>query len=338
VARGVIDHEQAAAFTSTTGHSDFTWTVYARADTLGPIAGGHALACARAVVVLCHGGFCNRHVWASLAPIICRKSPHAVVLVPDLYGSPDAPYCADVTPAQLQPTALTTVLRSWLAMLGLDSAPQVLVGHSYGATCLLSAADSDFGPRVWRVAVTPFFARGLQRVILRMMAPVLGVGLRWRWYRRLFTRWNLQVNAYYRTFTPELRKTVERLTVQQPARLVAAYFRALSRAVPAVASELRRCSLVLVETDPLLPQEAAIDLLRKTGLNERQVYLLGAGEHYPQVENLEFPEKSARNVDEIAAIVDIAINDGLAVDTSSAAAAEATNTIAQPTDDERTAE
>jgi hypothetical protein len=43
------------------------------------------------------------------------------------------------------------------------------------------------------------------------------------------------------------------------------------------------------------------------GLKETQVYMLGSGEHFPHVENLQRPEWSARNVDEIAAVIDTAV-------------------------------
>jgi hypothetical protein len=157
VKAGLVDRARAKAFCASTGYRDFAWAVYARRETLGAIASGRALAAARFAVVLCHGLFTSRHIWRPVAVAVCRNNPQAVVLAPDLYGTGESSCRDDVTEAQLEPTALKTVLRKWIALIGLEGVPQVLLGHSFSAMAVLAATDADFGPNVRRVAMTPLF-------------------------------------------------------------------------------------------------------------------------------------------------------------------------------------
>ncbi len=303
---GLLTPERCAAFRALTGYAQVGWSVFGHTGRLGPLTNMSALARATDIVVLLHGMFCSRQEWIDVALAICRDNALAVVLVPDLLGCgesrflPDAPSATQISPRGMARTALAL-----LDLLSVRDLPCVLVGHSIAGTALLSVGDGELGERISRIAITPVYpedttmGRGSTRAWARVIGAVARVGALKRFMASSIHR----------------RPDIQDLPDGMKERMVAEFLRAsptvlkllfgqLADARPASADGLHRCLVLVGEDDPLAPPARTLDALTFSGLPAATVeHLIGNG-HYPHADNDRRPERTGRNVADLARYVE----------------------------------
>ncbi len=304
---GLVSRELCRRFLAASGYAGFGWSMYAHTSRLGPISESALLARASDLVVIAHGTLCTRKSWGHVAAALCRNNAQAVVLVPDVLGFGESRF-AERVPAleQLRPRALAETLLAWLELLGVRDLPTVLAAHSAAAVALLSVSDEELGERTARVAITPVFPSedaGLRRSLWVAALLLTCIGW-WKW---------LANKLAYLAFVhgPDARRydRAEQLAMYEnfcsvPGALIARLCRALALARPAPGDRLERCAICVGNDDPLAPEARVLAAIERLGLPARSVYRMASGGHNPYAEDAAFPGWTARNVDDIARVID----------------------------------
>ena len=297
-------------FLQDTGYADFGWSMYAATGRLGPIDAAAVLGRASEVIILMHGLFTSRAMWAPLALRLVRDNASAVVLVPDLHGFGESAFAAKVPPpSQLSPLGALTAVRDWRSLLGLANVPTVLMGSCYAASGLLAVGDEELEPYVSRVALTPSipaFNPGYRqsiRLASSLMMPTLG-GL--PAVRRAVPNRLCTAQGGRRVVAP-LRRELSDAAASMPRGRLVGMMRALIETNPVEAARLARCLVVTAPDDPVAPSDLIEAALAAGGMPRQQLFRLVGGGHYPLLESEDMPGWCARNADELVAVVDAAL-------------------------------
>ncbi|HUS32614.1 MAG TPA: alpha/beta fold hydrolase [Kofleriaceae bacterium] len=306
-AKGAISPAAARAFRERTGYADFGWSVVGRTDRLGAITDPRAYARAGEAVVMIHGGFATRESWISVATPVAQGNGQTLVFIPDLSGYGVSRY-QERRPAQQQvsPQGSLDGVLAWMELIGVRELPLVLVGHSLGATALMTASDDALGARTWRVAVAPVFPAvdWRQRWGLRL-APAMGLSLAWiPGVKRLVANMTFQLAPAARAYEPEERQRMLEAFMALPAPTLIRSSRQYSYARPAPSTELARCVVVLSENDPVAPMQRMLRALAELEFPEHQIHRLVSQGHLPHGQTAINPEWTQRNIVELAAIID----------------------------------
>ena len=304
---GAISPAAARAWRERTGYADFGWAVVGRTDRLGPLTDPRAYARAGELVLMIHGGMTTRESWMDIAAHVAQGNGQTLAFVPDVSGYGVSRYQRK-WPRREHASAEGTLdgLLAWIELLGVRDLPLVLVGHSMGATALMTATDEQLGPRTWRLAVAPVIPAHdwQQRWGLRML-PGLGVAFAWvpgvkRLVGKLVLVWGPSAKAYAR----HERERMLEAFMQLPAPTFVRGAYEFSRARPAPRDQLARCAVVLAENDPVAPIERMTKMLARLEFPADQIHRLVAEGHVPHGEAAMHPEWTQRNIIELAAIIE----------------------------------
>ena len=306
-AAGVLDDSAIEAFRAATGYDDFSWSLYARDERLGPVEDPLALARAKQTIVLLHGLFSSGDLWQDVAVGIARDNGLAAALVPDVIGFGQSRFGKSVPRGVLDPVGLVRTMNAWLELIGMDGTPTVVMGHSYSASALMCARESDLGPDVHRICITPalFFYRWHLRLKARfdgVMAAIafsLPSRVRW-WLARFLFRRDPSLARTHLGVRDDMARSAIRLGAFRVARL----FWGVAGARPASPEELGACTVVTTPDDPLVSLELAKSSITAAGIPDSQWYRLVYGGHFPQLVDDDHPEWGARNVHELVSLVD----------------------------------
>jgi serine/threonine protein kinase/pimeloyl-ACP methyl ester carboxylesterase len=304
-AQNLISAAKTNEFFKSSGYAEMGFSVYASTARLGSINDPLCLARATDVVVLVHGWAATREVWGHVAPAICRDNAQAIVLVPDFWGFGESIYSSAPTVEQLALVRACEVLRQWLALLGIDGLPRVIVGHSLSATALMLSNDDDMGATTSRVALSPILPAYSEEYRKRVRLGVHAAGtiglipVVHRWLLRRLSR-----------DAPSMQELSEDVREKMAATAIAAHsalFRTMFRSVLATGRfdkrAQRRMMLLIGQNDPLITENALTNAIEDLGFSNGQVVHLATGGHYPHLESAAHPEWTARNVAEIVHLV-----------------------------------
>jgi pimeloyl-ACP methyl ester carboxylesterase len=303
---GLLAPERCADFRALSGYVEMGWSVYGHAGRLGPITTMSALARATDLVVILHGMFCNREQWEDVALAICRDNAQAVVLVPDQLGcgesrfAEDGPLREHVSQAAIVRSAL-----GWLDLLAVRDLPTVLVGHSISGAALLSVPCSDLGERVSRIAITPIFPadNAFARGGTWAWAFLFGLTSRAAFFKRMWADL-MRGRPEMAELSDEAKEKLTTEVLRASPRVLARLFQEYASARPAPVEGLERCLVLIGDDDPIAPAARMMKSLADAGYSLDTIeHLVGNG-HYPQCEHGEAPERTARNVGDIAHFVD----------------------------------
>jgi serine/threonine-protein kinase len=306
-AAGALPAEPVRAFRERTGYADFGWAVFGRTDRLGALTDPRAYARAGELVVMIHGGMCTRESWADIAAHVAQSNGQTLVLVPDLAGYGVSRFQKRLPhPEQLGAEGMIDGALAWLELIGVRELPLVLVGHSLGATAVLSATDDMLGPRTSRVAVSPIFPAVDWRQRWGLLAlPPVGLALMWiPGVKRLLGNMTFLWSKAARLYTQEERKRLRDAFVQLPTPTLVRTARRFAAAKPAPTDQLARSVVVLSEKDPVAPFPRMMAALRRLEFPEHQIHRLVAEGHFPHGPAAMHPEWTHRNIIELTAIID----------------------------------
>jgi pimeloyl-ACP methyl ester carboxylesterase len=293
--------EGARKFRESTGYAELGWSIYGRTDRLGPL-GPFALARAGEIVVLLHGWLCTRELWHDMAMALVRDQPDALVLVPDLAGCGESRF-GEVTDEQLQPRALGAMVMRWLGLLGLRELPGVLCGHSMAGLAILTIDPALLGDRLARVTLTPALMElvPLQRAIGLSAARLVELSVRLPRLRRAIDA--LVGNPLTAPgLGHDIRHTMKREFARATPHVVATLARAVCnlRMGPRA---LEGVEVVLGERDPTLPRRVDAAMLARFGCSPDRFHMMASGGHLPHLSDVNHPEWTARNQDELVRII-----------------------------------
>jgi hypothetical protein len=299
-ASGLLRPQACAAFRARTGYADFGWSVYGREDTLGRLDAPLAFARARQAVLLAHGFTNVRDSWQAVAAPLCRDHGDVVVVAPDLYGFGTSKVAEPVDPARATPRAAMASLVAFQELIGTAPIPTLLVGHSMGATALLTCRDDELPAGMNRVAITPVFPS--HHAALRAKLQL------WAFILRTFGRSSRMLHNIagkfveseeMRDYTQAEKALAFKTMVEASPTVQAAFADGFCDAAPADPAQLARCTIVVVRGDPIASEKVLVRALRDLGIGSDRVRRLVGGAHAPQYELAEHPEWTARNVGEI---------------------------------------
>ncbi len=304
VARGFLRQEVIDPALGRLGLADIGFSVYTATARLGALTDPALLSRVTEVIVLVHGWTCTRFAWRTIAPSLCRDNPLALVVVPDLHGAGETRWVGTPTRAQASLRSMADSVLVLARLLGIDAIPTVLLAHSMGAMSLLTVDDADLPDNVARVLLNPVFPSKLPAVRRAFLAAALVVSTlgRFEWMRRVLVAWVLR--------DPNLRGLAPVDRAALSANLQACWPGATERVLIALATapfragRQRRVTLISGVDDPLMRDE---DVLRaaaaQLGLDPAHVHRIASGGHSPHLSLVMHPEWAARNIDEIARIV-----------------------------------
>ncbi len=308
---GLLERDAVSRFRQHTGHADFTWSMYARDERLGPLTHPFALARVRETVILLHGLFTNREVWKDVAVGIARDNGLAVALTPDLLGFGESPYADSAPPELCSPDRLVSTTSEWLALIGLGKAPTVMLGHSISASALMCARQKDLGPEVNRICITPVLPASnpsgrLMTSIYRLLAYILA----WlpRWLMRRIARILFRRDPSLQRISVPARNEMADSAVRLGPRRVASLFRWLGHARFAPPNEIQSCTVVTTPDDPLVSIQLVEETIHAAGVSEERRFQLVYGGHFPQLIDEAHPEWGARNVHELVSVIDTVLD------------------------------
>jgi serine/threonine-protein kinase len=293
-----------ARFAARTGYADLGFTVYGNSGRLGRLTDPSACARATEVVVLVHGMFSNRESWAPVAPAVARDNAQALVIAIDHSGFGEA-RLADKSPApaHVSPRGVVAMLTAWLELLGLRDLPTVLVGHSFGATSLLTVRDDELGERVSRLAVTPVFPSvdARYRALLQATAGLLPTIGALALVRKLMAK---MFASGARQYTAREQRLMAGEFERALPTVVAAVAREYAASAPAAGDQLQRCLVAIADVDPVAPAEILEPALDALGFPRTHVRrLVATGGHFPHGEQDAHPEWTLRNVADLTACI-----------------------------------
>ncbi len=302
---GGVATEDARELLHNTGYRDIGWTLYATSERLGPLTNPQLLGRARRVFVLMHGLLCARQVWTNVALGLVTHNPDCVVLTPDVAGFGDTAWRDDVTEQQLAPAALTTGVRDWLRLLGLGSVPVVLVGHSICAVSMMCTPDHELPASYSRVAIAPTFAfcdSGYRKRMSRA-ATLLGSLGRVDLVRRIAAVRMIRRGEETHAYTDDVKNYFIERSLDVRATVLSRLIRGLVTAKPVRGSDATRCAVLLTAVDPLAPPHVVDQALAELEFPTANVHRFAQGGHFPHCEVQGRPEWTARNIDEMVAIL-----------------------------------
>lgn len=308
---GLLERDAVTRFHQQTGHADFTWSMYARDERLGPLTHPFALARARETVVLLHGLFMNREVWKDVAVGIARDNGLAVALTPDLLGFGESPFADGASAALCSPDRLVSSTTEWLELIGLGRAPTVMLGHSISALALMCVRQSDLGPEVNRICVTPVLPSSRRSARLTVyLYRFLAFVISWlpRWLLRKVARVLFRRDPSLQRISVPARDEMAESAVRLGTRRVASLFRWLERARLAPPDEIQSCTVVTTHDDPLVSIKLVEETIRAAGVTEERRFQLVYGGHFPQLIDEAHPEWGARNVHELISVIDTVLD------------------------------
>jgi serine/threonine-protein kinase len=305
-AKGLLPAAACAELRARTGYGDIGWTVFGNSGRLGALGEPAAYARATEVAVLLHGLLSTREVWFNVASAICRDNAQALVLVPDVFGFGETRFHT-VPPSHehASPRGLMELVLGWLSLLNLRELPKVLVGHSLGAVALLSVTDDDVGERTSRIALTPVFPfvdpgykRRLQLAgkLVKYVNSLPGL-------KKILANTAVKHAPEIRRYTAEERRIMAEEFERVPAGVMSRISTAYAEARPAAADQLKRCLIIIGESDPLAPEPVVAEALATIGFPATHVRRLATSGHYPHAEQSEHPEWTLRNIFDIVSAV-----------------------------------
>lgn len=305
-ATGHISTEAFRAFRQQSGCADHGWRSYGRLSRLGAIDTPGALARADELVVLIPGGLCTREAVDELAQALVRHNGSALVLALDSAGYGDCRFSATPSAEQASSAGLIRAVHSLLQLLQLDNLPTVLVGHSRAATGLLAVGDDELGGNVCRVALTPTFPSVYPWFRFKLRVGSL---LRWvdRWprVRAKLARLLIYRSKHVLNYAEPLREMVRRCLDETSGVVLQRTLGGQAQSKPVGSEQLKRCAIIVVCDDPLLPDAILIRALRRLRLPDSHVFRLASGGHVPHAETVGSPESVARNISEIVRMIDV---------------------------------
>jgi hypothetical protein len=305
---GLVAEGTLAAVRDASGLADLGFSCFMSSARLGPLDEPGALARASELVVLLPGLFATRNVYDDLAAVLARDNAGSLVISVDILGHGTSPYAPEEpTPEHARPLSSLRAVRHALAALGLSELRTVLVGYSFSAAALLASDDADFGPEASRVALMPVMpalhegvARRFRRT-LRFM-PLLPT---WRWARRAILKRSACRLAREPLDEPGLHDLVESACAMTNARLSSLLEGSL--ATP-LASALARCLVVTSPGDPVSPSQVVEPGLMARGVPLRHIFRLPSGGHLPLMIGAVHPEWRARNLSDLAQVIESALD------------------------------
>lgn len=305
IADNLVDAQLAKSLLAETGVDEIGFSLYISTARLGPITDATSLNRAVEVVLLAHGWGTTREEWEHVSVAVCRDNAQAIVIVPDLWGFGETKFIAAPTVEQMALSALNRLIKKFLQVLGLETLPRVIVGHSLSATALLLSNDDEMGAATSRVAMSPVlpaYSEDYRRRIRRGSGIIKTLGR-----IDIMRRWLIKQLAREAPSVQELRQDVrERMAAVALAGhqdLFSTMFQSILGTGRFDKHGQRRLILLLGENDPLVTNAAIKDAIEDLNLSAPQVVNLATGGHYPHLESEAHPEWTARNIAEIVHII-----------------------------------
>lgn len=305
MAEDLVPQDKAEEFFAKTGYVELGFSVYVSTARLGLITDPACLARATEAVALIHGWGVTRQTWEHVAPAICRDNAQAVVLVPDFWGFGESRFAVAPTATQVSLLGAVDALRILLALLGFDSLPKVIVGHSLSATSLILTNDDQIGATTSRIAISPVLPAYSEQYRKRVR---LGIYMAQTIGRIAFgQKWLIRKLAHESPSMQELREDVRESMAVTALAAHPSLFRTMFQSILSTGRfdhrAQKRLTFLIGENDPLIAEEALVEALGDLKLFPGQIVRLATGGHYPHLESAEHPEWTARNVAEIVHIV-----------------------------------
>lgn len=305
MAHDLVNRDDADAFFKQTGYAELGFSVYASTARLGPITDPTCLSRATEIVALIHGWGVTRQTWEHVAPAVCRDNSQAIVLVPDYWGFGESQFKKVPSVSQMGLAVACDAWRRWIALLGFEGLPNVLVGHSLSATSLLLTNDDIMGATTSRISISPVLPAYSADYRKRMRQ---GIYITETIGRISFAQeWLARKLAHEAPSVQELRKDVREsmatTALASHRGLGPAGFRSILSTGRFGKHGQRRLTLLLGKNDPLITDDALAAALADLALSPTQIINLATGGHYPHLESAEHPEWTARNVAEIVHLV-----------------------------------
>jgi pimeloyl-ACP methyl ester carboxylesterase len=303
--RGLLGDQAVNDLLARHGLADLGFAVWASTARLGPVTDARLLARAAEAVVFVHGWSGTREVWSTVAPAVCRDNAQAVVIAPDLHGFGETPFAGVPTRAQVELVSMARAVEGLRALLGLADVPVALVGHSMGATSLLSLSDEDIGPHVSRVLINPVLVSHDPRLRrkLRVFAYATTFFGRLPGIRGAVVRWTARNDPNLVVLTPEQRQIFAEETLRMPGSVYAKILSAFRQSPPKLGRQ-RRLAILACMDDSWVDQERLDDAAADLGLEASQIHRVASGGHSPHLELADHPEWTARNLDQIVRVID----------------------------------
>jgi pimeloyl-ACP methyl ester carboxylesterase len=305
VGQGLIDRAAVDAFLARRGLADVGFAVWAQSARLGPITDPRMLARAAEAVVLVHGWSGTREVWSVVAPALCRDNAQAVVIAPDLHGFGETPFDGVPKKEHVELVSMAHSAEALRELLGLADVPVALVGHSMGATSLLSLSDEEVGPHVSRVLINPVLVshnarlRRKMRGIARVTSMFGRIPALRRWTVDLISRTDPNVTV----LTDEMKALFIRESLRMPGGVYARLLSAFHDSPPKLGRQ-RRLAIIACLDDSWIDERRLDDVARDLGIEASQIHRVASGGHSPHLELKDHPEWTARNIDQIVRVID----------------------------------
>ena len=292
-----------ARFRADTGLADTGWTVYGRADCLGPVNQATALGRASQVVVLLPGLGCKRQLWDTLARHLCRDHAHTVVISLDLNQSGDCRYAAAAPELHhVSPLGIMRQVSAWRTLLGVSELPTCLVGHSLTAYQLMAPTDAELGKHVTRLAITPVFTYANE---VWGGHPLMSLD---ELSGQTENQHDAVKAATYEFITQLLDEETSRGIVESAvASFPLAFWKQSVKAQetfrPPIGNELRRCKIVVAHDDPIVPRAAVEQAVADLGFDRANLHWALDRDHFPHLPKRDNPEWTARNLDQLSSVI-----------------------------------
>jgi pimeloyl-ACP methyl ester carboxylesterase len=305
VEQRLIDRAAVESFLESRGLVDVGFSVWAQAARLGPVTDPRMLARAAEAVVLVHGWSGTREVWSVVAPALCRDNAQAVVIAPDLHGFGETSFDGVPEKEHVELVSMARSAEALRALLGLADVPVALVGHSMGATSLLSLTDEEVGPHVSRVLINPVLVSHNKRMRRKMRMIATGTNLLGRItaLRRWLVETTARTDANVSVLTDEMKALFIRESMRMPGGVYARLLSAFHDSPPKLGRQ-RRLAIIACLDDSWIDEARLDDVAADLGIESSQIHRVASGGHSPHLELKDHPEWTARNIDQIVRVID----------------------------------
>lgn len=286
VAAGLLGSSGMKPMASRYGLADMGWSVFGRRSRVGPALDPNCLARAADIVVLMHGGNADRGMWTDLARALCQSDAQTIVLTPDVAGYGASPRIPDPSPEQATPRALGLSVLELLSMLGLETAPTVLVGHSMAGVAMLSLRDDELGPLRTRIAVSPVFPQYHLSMRLQLRASVWAMRAvrNYPRIRNALAKFALHTTAVTRNLSKESKAWYYQIHLETCPDALITSFEGLVGAECAPGEQLQRSLIVSGLDDPLAPPKIVDKALAILKIPDVRSQKMAKGGHLPLLE------------------------------------------------------
>ncbi|UJR80159.1 serine/threonine-protein kinase [Sandaracinus amylolyticus] len=306
-AAGALDRAATERFLARSGYADLGFSIHARTERLGPLDRPDALARVERIVVPLHGLWTDRETWRELAPRIARMNATGLVITPDLLGFGASPLVDEAPSVEvIGPRATFETVRAWLALLGLGEVPTTYVAYSYMSTAILELGDDALRAHESAVVLAPsipFFDASI-RAQLRALRLVAHLGVIHVESYRALVRWLGENLPAYGVLSPADRERMIAMARAVPPLRQARFADAMLAARAPRTHERDRSVVAVTPDDPAFPAVRRAPELERLGYHAPRVVHLTFGAHHPHLPSATHPEWNARNVHELADLVD----------------------------------